>query len=653
LCNEILSKHSTGESNYILLDQFEELFENGTKDEVESIGILLRLIEANPLPITIIISIREDSLSRLSLIEKFNPNILKFKTALDHPSENRLRTIIEKSFNKFNINQNIDEDKQKKRIDLIIKYLRIEDSRVATKHFGKEDFYLPFLQIYLDRLYRRDFKDTYPEGLFIEKDTFPIIEFEINEIMRFGNIDMVLRRYLEDIAKQIASTTNKVDVNTIYKFLKHFITPNETKRTDIKLLESEDGSYTIEDAKILLSVEKLSAPLYDSIKSESILSKLVSFLIDSRLLVKSENRIELSHDIIAKWISTLPVENDVNEILRNSFISEYEYYQSNKVKSNFVSKDLISKIGEDIYKIFPPKTKEFDKQYESKIEYWKESKKFRKGQNNRLINIYRLVAFLFLLIIIFLCYFIQENINSKTEIENKHLETFGLRMSSEKTRDIYKGVGDAYEVGKHDLTKAYTKLQSRDIENSRGLIRVINNIVDNSSKANFSILDNYSKDLLNNYIKRPFYYWNIPIDPSDHILSTKSRKIGGDDKLEYLVYTQLRNKILISKLNIQNRTHQITDTLKGNIAAFKPNNNGKEMIYSDNVGIHYFKLNSEYEILEPVTIYKCKGIKGIQQFDDNYLAFEEGSNRLLKVVKNNDVFSTEIISLFFKESLQH
>ncbi len=74
---------------------------------------------------------------------------------------------------------------------------------------NQQQFFLPFVQIYLDRFYVADYQRTYGNSSMQIDSTqvgtmgYPPIEFEIPEIKDFGYIDEVLRNYLLGVIEEI------------------------------------------------------------------------------------------------------------------------------------------------------------------------------------------------------------------------------------------------------------------------------------------------------------------------------------------------------------------------------------------------------------------------------------------------------------------
>ena len=143
-----------------IFDQFEELFTNGQPEELDEFGTFLHLIYSNHFPIKTLLSLREEYFSKLSQLENYLPQILYRRCLVDNPSEETVELILRKSFERFNINQLgvgkelIETD----RIEKIVQKLGGGDSQ-------RHRFYLPFLQIYMYKLYEEDFKRTYPNGI--------------------------------------------------------------------------------------------------------------------------------------------------------------------------------------------------------------------------------------------------------------------------------------------------------------------------------------------------------------------------------------------------------------------------------------------------------------------------------------------------------
>ncbi len=126
---------------YLVFDQFEELFIQGDEHEqgafFDALSHLLGTIDR----CTILISMREEYLAHLSDFEMVIPNLFANRQRLEPMSLPQLRDVIRGNARLFGIDLEADVQTA----DLIIEQLRNKKGEVE----------LPYLQIYLDRLYQR------------------------------------------------------------------------------------------------------------------------------------------------------------------------------------------------------------------------------------------------------------------------------------------------------------------------------------------------------------------------------------------------------------------------------------------------------------------------------------------------------------------
>ena len=78
---------------------------------------------------------------------------------------------------------------------------RLLAEQIVAAVAGKKDISLPYLQVYLDQLWRDDYKRTFPDGY--EGEGFAPLEFTTEEIRQFGKIKNVLLRFLKQQKKDI------------------------------------------------------------------------------------------------------------------------------------------------------------------------------------------------------------------------------------------------------------------------------------------------------------------------------------------------------------------------------------------------------------------------------------------------------------------
>ncbi|MVM39369.1 NACHT domain-containing protein [Spirosoma sp. HMF3257] len=270
---------------YLIFDQFEELFVLGTTIEREEFITTLKNLLEDELPCTILIIIREEFLGRLYPFERAIPHLFEFRMRVELMDYDNVKTVLRESFQKFNIStKEIEGDPKEACLDEIIQNVSLERSGIE----------LPYLQVYLDQLYREDFKRTYPSQLILDGQKWPQIEFTKEEISEFGKIDKVLNKYLDEqierIQTKLVEHTPDTPTNAVKAVLDGFVSDEETKRP----LRYE------RDSKIIKPDESQRA--YFPKLADSDLTICLEELERAKLLRFEPDIIEVAHDSLAKII---------------------------------------------------------------------------------------------------------------------------------------------------------------------------------------------------------------------------------------------------------------------------------------------------------------------------------------------------------------
>ena len=270
---------------YLIFDQFEELFILGTPEERDVFIAGLKTIIEEELPCTILIIIREEYLGRLYPFEKAIPHLFEFRLRVEPMDYENVKTVLRESFRKFNISaKEIEGESSEARLDEIIKNVSLERSGIE----------LPYLQVYLDQLYREDFQRTYPEQAVQDGKNWPPIEFTKQEISDFGTIDKVLNKYLDEqllrIQTRLLDDAPDTPTDTVKAVLDGFVSNEETKRP---IRYKREGK-TIEP--------EASQRVYFPKLTDEALSICLEELEKAKLLRFEPETIELAHDSLAKII---------------------------------------------------------------------------------------------------------------------------------------------------------------------------------------------------------------------------------------------------------------------------------------------------------------------------------------------------------------
>lgn len=264
---------------YLVFDQFEELFILGDKAEQETFGRAIQDIIDQELPCKIFLIMREEFIAQLYGLEKFLPTLYDHRLRVEPMNFSKIQEVLLKSFERFNIRLS----NPKADTELIYK-------NVSAGKFGVQ---LPYLQVYLDLLYREDLAQTYPE-LKETPAELPEITFTTDEIESFGHIEGVLGRFLAErtkaIQKELAADFPQLPKDILHYVLDAFVTAEGTKRP-LSFTLKED--FIELDSKAPEFLRQLSPPLRTA---------CLQALENNRILYRREDAYELAHDSLAALI---------------------------------------------------------------------------------------------------------------------------------------------------------------------------------------------------------------------------------------------------------------------------------------------------------------------------------------------------------------
>lgn len=197
---------------YLLFDQLEELFISGhDQEQYEFLATLIELYQAD-VPCKIILSMREEYLAQLYSFEEALPTLFDYRLRVEQMGDERIREVIIQTFEalpQVKLEQ-LDAD-----ADVIVANLK-ESGKLIQ---------LPYLQVYLDRLWNKA-----AERQTLEKETtITIDQTVINEI---GRIDEVLEEYVEEqiakVQEELPELVNRP--NYVHKLLDNFVTSGGTRK---------------------------------------------------------------------------------------------------------------------------------------------------------------------------------------------------------------------------------------------------------------------------------------------------------------------------------------------------------------------------------------------------------------------------------------
>lgn len=294
---------------YLIFDQFEELFILGNEKEQQILAETLVQLSKMESACKIILIVREEFIGQLYSLEKYLLNLFDFRLRLEPMGYNKVSEVIEKSCHNYNIQFQEEVKSTTKAI-----YDNISG--------GKSGIQLPYLQVYLDQLYRNVFLKKYPDQNASNAESWPQLTFNLSEIKALGDIEDVLGRFLDEQKWQIQASTKLqfVDVqdDVVLTVLDAFVTPEGTKRP-VAFIGNEEN----------LLLDPHVAQWLNGIKVKT-LRYIIHQLANRRIIRQTENSLELAHDALAFLIDQKRSENQrrVNEVLSRLLIAHKEFLET-------------------------------------------------------------------------------------------------------------------------------------------------------------------------------------------------------------------------------------------------------------------------------------------------------------------------------------
>ena len=294
---------------YLIFDQFEELFILGTREEQETfVKTIAELLEAK-LSCHILLIMREEYLGNMYEFERYIPYIFENRMRVERMNNTKVHEVITSSFLAFNMQLAAPE---KENMQQILDNISMKKSGVQ----------LPFLQVYLDMLYREDFYSTHKRER--SGSELPALEITSDEIDALGRIDDVLNRYIEeqytDIPRRLG---HRIKTKEVQDILDVFVSDEGTK---IPIPYKQDGSVIILAEAYRESLSSLDSTLLSEVLAEAEKSRVLRF---------TEEYIELSHDSLAKAIDERRTDKQkqINEVRQALRMSHKDYLRTGQLLS--------------------------------------------------------------------------------------------------------------------------------------------------------------------------------------------------------------------------------------------------------------------------------------------------------------------------------
>lgn len=195
---------------YLIFDQFEELFILGEKTEQELFFQQLSEILQAGLRCKVILSMREEYLAYLSDFEKIVPSLFDHRFRVERMSFSNISKVILNTASLHEINIQDPEHT----VEEIINQLRSKREGIDLTH----------LQVYLDRLYRKDIARQQKQG----QPTPQHVTFDLNLIQQVGKVQNVLADFLDEQLEEIDQVLGKPGVALAVLF--SFVSDDGTNR---------------------------------------------------------------------------------------------------------------------------------------------------------------------------------------------------------------------------------------------------------------------------------------------------------------------------------------------------------------------------------------------------------------------------------------
>jgi len=318
-------------SVYLIFDQFEELLILGEKKEIDQfLGTIKKILESPETQSVILLFVlREEYFAWLDDFERVIPHFSSRRLRVEPMRPNRLEEVVLESCASFKIKL----EKGRENARQIIENLR-----------SKGGIPLPYLQVYLDMLWREDYARTYPDGRR-GRDHVPLV-FTTKEIEDFGAIKDVLDRFLlersEAIQLELETGFPNLEEDTVSRVLDAFATEEGTKRP-VNYYQEEE----------LLHMTGNVPPFLKQLPA-LLLTACLRKLEQNRILRADDDSFELAHDTLAALIDQKRTDEQrrLNR-LRRLVKSNYEVDQALTVGH-------LAEIGENLDKLaLEPEKRQF------------------------------------------------------------------------------------------------------------------------------------------------------------------------------------------------------------------------------------------------------------------------------------------------------
>lgn len=252
---------------YLIFDQFEELFVLGkdAREQQAFFQFIQELLDTN-VSCKVILSMREEFLAELWVFEQEVPSLFDHRFRVERMRRGQLQQVVDGTLQQLVGRSLLRVEAPQQLSADILDRLSVDESSVE----------LAYLQVYLDRLYQLAVKDT--------GDEVPV--FSPALVQQLGTVEDVIGDFLDDQLHELEHELAEPDRGLALQLLGTLVSDEQTK----KVLHMEALEET--GRGLGLSADRL----------HRYLSAFENMRILKRYSVKSDLKVELTHDVIAKKI---------------------------------------------------------------------------------------------------------------------------------------------------------------------------------------------------------------------------------------------------------------------------------------------------------------------------------------------------------------
>ncbi|WP_343702379.1 ATP-binding protein [Chitinophaga sp.] len=291
---------------YLIFDQFEELLIMGSDAEKKTfIEIVDHILCSSELQFcSMLFIMREEFFAGLSEFEKEVPDFCDRRLRIEPMNAKNVEEVIVKSCREFSIT---------------LKEGAANAQQIINVLTEKNTVSLPYLQIYLDQLWRTVYMNTGDKRTNPD-EPYPPLTFDANIIKRFGNMKEVLNRFIRERIDVIQDELEKefpgIPADFVSNVLDAFVTPEGTKRPL--------AYYRITDGKTSGIWFSGQVAPYLMKRSGSLMLRCLAELDKNKILRTDGQTYELAHDVLAGLIDSRRTEeqrrvNYTNEQIQSRF----------------------------------------------------------------------------------------------------------------------------------------------------------------------------------------------------------------------------------------------------------------------------------------------------------------------------------------------